>query len=362
MSDIRLAWRNIWRNRRRTLLTAASIFLAIFLALIVRSLQIGWFDNLTKIVVQSYTGHIQIHKKGYWDDRDINNSIVYDDSLTRLVGSTQNVDKTVPRLEYFALSSFGKLTKGVLLAGTDPTWEDALTHLSARVVSGRYLDPAGKGILVAEGLASFLGLHTGDTLVLLGQGFHGVSAAGKYPVSGILHFPSPQLNNQMVYMNLAAAQDFFSADQRITSLSVTLVNPDEINATLAGLKSKTDGNRYEVMRWDEMMIEVMPCDLNSTRSFSSAALSVSLRLAVGSSRISSFTFLASALAISTSCCLPMPRLVISALGDSLRPTLASNSRVRVNASPQSITPSAFAVSLPRKMFSAIESSGTSASS
>jgi len=257
MSDIRLAWRNIWRNRRRTLLTAASIFLAIFLALIVRSLQIGWFDNLTKIVVQSYTGHIQIHKKGYWDDRDINNSIVYDDSLTRLVGSTQNVDKTVPRLEYFALSSFGKQTKGVLLAGTDPTWEDALTHLSARVVSGRYLDPAGKGILVAEGLASFLGLHTGDTLVLLGQGFHGVSAAGKYPVSGILHFPSPQLNNQMVYMNLAAAQDFFSADQRITSLSVTLVNPDEINATLAGLKSKTDGNRYEVMRWDEMMIEVM---------------------------------------------------------------------------------------------------------
>ena len=76
MRDIRLAWRNIWRNKRRTLLTAASIFLAIFLALIVRSLQIGWFDHLTDIVVQSYTGHIQVHKKGYWDDRDINNSMV----------------------------------------------------------------------------------------------------------------------------------------------------------------------------------------------------------------------------------------------------------------------------------------------
>ena len=131
MNDIRLAWRNIWRNKRRTLLTAASIFLAIFLALIVRSLQIGWFDNLTKIVVQSYTGHIQIHRKGYWDDRDINNSIVFNDSLTALVSAAKNVDKTVPRLEYFALSSFGKQTKGVMLSGTDPAREDALTSRPA---------------------------------------------------------------------------------------------------------------------------------------------------------------------------------------------------------------------------------------
>ncbi len=257
MNDIRLAWRNIWRNKRRTLLTAASIFLAIFLALIVRSLQIGWFDNLTNIVVQSYSGHIQIHKKGYWDDRDINNSIEFNDSLTSLVNTAKNVDKTVPRLEYFALSSFGKQTKGVLLSGTDPSQEDALTHLSAKVVNGKYLDHAGNGILVAEGLASFLELKTGDSLVLLGQGFHGQSAAGKFPVSGILHFPSPQLNNQMVYMNLATAQDFFSAGNRITSLSVTLKNPDEIDNTQAELKAKTPGGNYEIMRWDEMMVEIM---------------------------------------------------------------------------------------------------------
>ena len=251
MSDISLAWRNIWRNKRRTLL------LAIFLALIVRSLQIGWFDNLVNIVVQSYTGHIQIHKPGYWDDRDINNSMEFNDSLMTLIRTTKNVDKTVPRLEYFALSSYGKQTKGVMLSGTDPAREDALTHLSAKVIKGRYLDPAGHGILVAEGLASFLGLKTGDTLVLLGQGFHGISAAGKFPVSGIVHFPSPQLNNQMVYMNLPTAQEFFSAENRITSLSITLKNPDEMTTTIAALQSKTGMGKYEIMRWDEMMIELM---------------------------------------------------------------------------------------------------------
>ncbi|MCX6281188.1 MAG: FtsX-like permease family protein [Bacteroidetes bacterium] len=256
MGDLRLAWRNIWRNKRRTLLTAASIFLAIFLALIVRSLQIGWFDNLAEIVVQSYTGHIQIHKKGYWDDRDINNSMAFNDSLAAVVKSNANVDKTVPRLEYFALSSFEKQTKGVMLAGTDPLKEDALTKLSAKVVKGHYLSTGENSILVSQGLASYLGLTAGDTLVLLGQGYHGISAAGKYPVCGIVHFPSPVLDNQMVYMNLATAQEFFSADSRITSLSLTLKNPDEIGNTAAALKAEVDGGKFEVMRWDEMMVEI----------------------------------------------------------------------------------------------------------
>lgn len=256
MNDFRLAWRNIWRNKRRTLLTAASIFLAIFLALITRSLQIGWFDHLTDVVVQSYTGHIQIHKKGYWDDRDINNSMVYNDSLSSLVQATANVDKTVPRLEYFALSSFGKQTKGVMLAGTDAGKEDALTRLSAKVVKGHYLDGNDNGILVSQGLASFLGLTAGDTLVLLGQGFHGVSAAGKYPVCGIVHFPSPVLDNQMVYMNLGTAQEFYNAENRITSLSITIRNPDEINNTVAALQSNPTLGKLEVMRWDEMMVEI----------------------------------------------------------------------------------------------------------
>jgi putative ABC transport system permease protein len=251
-----LAWRNIWRNKRRTLITAASIALAIFLSLIMRSIQVGWFDNLVEIVIQSYSGHIQIHKKGYWDDRDINNSMAYGDSLSDLQKQIPGVDKTVPRLEYVALASYGSQTKVVMLAGTDPAREDALTHLSQKVVSGKFLEPQGPGILVAQGLATFLGLQAGDTLVLLGQGYHGVSAAGKFPVVGILHFPSPQLDNQMVYMNLPAAQDFLGTGNRITSLSLTLKDPGGIDQTVAALQSRM-GPGYEVMRWDQMMQEIM---------------------------------------------------------------------------------------------------------
>jgi putative ABC transport system permease protein len=257
MSYVKLAWRNIWRNKRRTILTAASVFLAVFLALMVRSIQTGWFDNLISVVTESYTGHIQVHRKGYWDDKDINNSMLCTDSLIHVMQSVDNVRDVLPRLEYFALSSFKQQTKGVLLIGTDPSKEDNLTHLSRKVIQGKYLDNKNNEILVAQRLASFLGIKTGDTLVLIGQGYHGVSAVGKYPVRGILHFPSPQLDNQMIYMNLPTGQDFFSAGERITSVSFLLKNPDMIDQTVASLSSVIDNDKYEIMRWDEMLVEVM---------------------------------------------------------------------------------------------------------
>ena len=104
----------------------------------------------------------------------------------------------------------------------------------------------------------------------------------------------------------------------------------------------------------EIMIEVMPCALNSSRRSRSAWLSFSDSDAVGSSRMSSLTSLASALAISTSCCLPVPMLVISVSGSSRRPTLRSSSAERRRTLFQSMMP-LLACSLPRNMFSAIDS-------
>ena len=135
---------------------------------------------------------------------------------------------------------------------------------------------------------------------------------------------------------------------------VSMVRPSRITVTLSA-------TRFTSLSLCEIRIEVMPCRLNSSRRSSSAWLSFSLSEAVGSSRISSFTSLLSALAISTSCCLPTPILVISVLGSSLRPTFLSRAPVRFSLAFQSMTPKV-ACSLPRKMFSAIDSIGTRASS
>jgi putative ABC transport system permease protein len=254
----KLAWRNIWRNKRRTLLTAASVSLAIFLALLMRSMQSGVYSHIIANVVQSYTGYIQIHKKGFWDEKeDINNTFTLNDTLTSILNKIGNISIYVPRLESFALASKDEQTKGVALIGVDPEKEDRFTAIGKKMIDGKYLSEDDKGIVVSQGLAGYLKLNVGDTLVLIGQGIEGMSAAGKYPVRGIIHLPSPDMDNRMVYMNLLVCQDFYSCNNRITSLAFNLIDPKNIQKTYKEIIKAVNSPRYEIMRWDQMLVEIV---------------------------------------------------------------------------------------------------------
>ena len=110
---------------------------------------------------------------------------------------------------------------------------------------------------MAQKLAAFLKLNVGDTLIMIGQGIEGISAAGKYPVKGIIHFPSPDMDGRMVYMSLANCQAFYSCENRITSISINVKEEDNIDKTIVGLKNKLSTQQYEVMKWDEMMVEIV---------------------------------------------------------------------------------------------------------
>ena len=150
---------------------------------------------------------------------------------------------------------------------------------------------------------------------------------------------------------------------RITRSSLTVASRQSMVSTvLPSRRMVTESaTRAISLSLCEIRMQVMPWALSSSSRSSRAWLSFSFRLAVGSSRISSLTCLDSALAISTSCCLPTPRSVMRVEGDSFRPTLRSSSCVWRCAAIQSITPKC-AISLPRNTFSVIDSSGTSASS
>ncbi len=253
-----LSWRNIWRNKRRTLLTTLSIALAVFIAVLVRSVQIGVFGSIIDNIVKSYIGQLQIHKNGYWEKKeDINNTFEYNDTLKALITGNKNIECYAPRLESFALASNNDLAKGVALVGIDPMMEDAFSKISQKIVGGKYLNETDNGILVAQRLAHYLKLKPGDTLVMIGQGFQGASAAGKYPVRGIIHFPSPDIDNRIVYMSLAVCQDFYSCPGMLTSVSVNVKNAGKLDKTIVELREKIDGNKYEVMKWDEMMVEML---------------------------------------------------------------------------------------------------------
>lgn len=252
---IKMAWKNIWRNRNRTIITISSIFFAVILSVLVTSIQQGAFDNLVKNVVSFYTGYIQVHKAGYWDEQILDNSFEADNKVERAILKTPNITAATPRLESFALVSSQEITKGCMVMGIDPLKEDEITLLKKKIVAGYYLDTNDKNILLAEGLARQLKLKVNDTVVLISQGYHGSTAAGKYAIKGIVKFGSPDLNERLLIMPLKVAQDLFSAYGMATSYVLSISEPDKLKETVAAANSAL-GNNYEVMSWEEIMPDI----------------------------------------------------------------------------------------------------------
>ena len=133
---LKLAWRNIWRNKRRTIITIVSIVFAVILSSTMRSLQLGSYDRMIDNSVRFYTGYIQVHKLGYWDDQVLNNAFRPQGGLQNQIESLEDVEAAVPRLESFALASYETRTRGAMIIGMDPEKESHLTGVEKKITEG----------------------------------------------------------------------------------------------------------------------------------------------------------------------------------------------------------------------------------
>jgi ABC-type lipoprotein release transport system permease subunit len=331
MKDYQLAWRNLWRNRKRTLITAASVFFAVFFALLMRSFQLGAYDRMFKNIIESYTGYLQVQNTEYFDDPVLDNAFEVDSSLFDKIQDDPNVTGIVPRLESFALAAVGSRTQGVIVMGIDPAGEEKVSGITNRLVRfrltpqaieklkkemipertrklldvfsdntyssvGRLMLDLGistddsarvlpvfrkdasftnryfteneqKSVIIGSGLSTYLKAEVGDSVVLIGQGYHGTSAAGIYVVKGIVKLPAPDIDNIIVYIPINTARYLYAAPGMATSAVISLKNNDdkEIKATnlrLAGFVK----NPLTLRTWRELnalLINQMEADNRS---------------------------------------------------------------------------------------------------
>ena len=252
----KLAWRNMWRSRRRTLITVSSIFFAVIFAILMRVAIVGLFDKLIADTVSLSSGYIQVHHSGFWENRSVDSTFEESPKLAALLDHETAITAWTPRLESFGLASSGDRTKGIMVVGIDPGKENKVSNLAQKIVAGKYLDENDKGIILAEGLASYLKLKVNDTVVLIGQGYEGNMASGKYVVKGIAKIGIPEMNKGMAWLPMAAARDFLSTGARFTSISILINNQNNLDDLKQNIINKTKGEDYEVMTWKEMIPEL----------------------------------------------------------------------------------------------------------
>jgi ABC-type lipoprotein release transport system permease subunit len=253
---LKLAWKNIWRNKKRTIIVSASVFFAVILAVVMRSAQLGSYAYMIESSAKMQTGYLQIQGKGFWENRSLDKSIILKDAFVDSISAIKGITSLTPRLETYALLSNDSTTKVSAIIGINPKKEHIMTGLRDKLIKGSFLTTGSKGLLLAAGLAKRLKAALGDTLVLYGSGYHGQIAAALLPVEGILELPLPQLNNGIAFISISNAQFIYSAPGRITSLSIMLSNIKALDNVQSTINARLD-NKLTLMSWDEMMPELL---------------------------------------------------------------------------------------------------------
>lgn len=255
-SILKIAWRSLWRNRRRTILTMASVVLSISLALFMRSMQFGSYEQMIQAGVNQ-VGNLQVHDTGYWENQSLDRAFFAPKGMEKTLDSIPGIKNLMPGLKTFSLASYGNQTKGILVSGINPRLQNQQTDLAGKIIKGGYLTKPGQ-VLIGDNLAKFLKINIGDSLVLLGQGFRGLTAYGIYTIAGIFHLPSNQMNSQLLYMSLKDAQSFVYPYQGglLTEVSVFLKDQSEQSKVKAAIKAKL-GKKFEVIPWQTMLGDIL---------------------------------------------------------------------------------------------------------
>ncbi len=249
-----LAWRNLWRKKRRTFISVSSVMFAAVLAIVMMSMVSGMKDQFIDGIVNNSTGYLQIQDVLYDDEPTLDHALEYSPEIEDLLDKfSDQIDYIVPRIQGFCLASKDMGTRGVLVMGIDPEKESRMNNLGSRIIEGEMFSLDDEYAVIGEGVATQLGLSIGDTIVLLGQGFQGMTAAGTFKVGGIVTFSLPEQNNTMVYLPLRQAQWFFAAPDRLTNLILMTHDKNEVNTLAKQLQENLDEEWYAIYTWEELM-------------------------------------------------------------------------------------------------------------
>jgi len=249
---ITLAWRNIWRNKRRAVITISSIIASLFFVLLLRQMQLWTYDFNTKNTISGYVGYIQITDSTFVDEEILDNSITAQQIPLAEIHKIKGVSGVFPRLQSGALVSTGIKSKFSGVIGIQPSIDNKALKLTKKISSGNLLNNNDAAVLITDKMAKYYQVKPGDSLVLIGQGYQGVTAAAIYPVKGIVNFPAGDMAN-MVYMPLKEAQLFYGAPERYTSFLINLDQSSDLQNVLTEVKKVVTNNTLTIRTWEDVL-------------------------------------------------------------------------------------------------------------
>lgn len=249
---LKLAWRNIWRQRRRTVIIVLAMGLSLALMMFYDGLIDGFNQAIAGNAVRVLGGNIQVHADGYREKVDSNPLLpLTDDSVIVQTALAQpDVLAAGRRIQTGGLISNREGALSLNIIGIEPEAESPVSLIAEHVVAGRYLEAADEdSILVGQGLAEALDIKVGDRLTMVGSDVHKQNRQRTMTVIGIYDIGIPSLEKSSAYISLSEAQSLFGLPGQSTEVQITLKKIGTEGAMVSALSSALPG--YEVESWDK---------------------------------------------------------------------------------------------------------------
>jgi len=238
---LKIAWRNLWRNRRRTQLTMAGMIFAC--AMLVFSL--GYYDGMLWNMIENATsrenGHLCLARPGYLDSPSLNDTISQSAAEKLLAEAAVDSKGICPRINVFALLSCGNAaesrTQPVQMLGVDYSAELKSSRIAQDVQTGEFLSGQSGEILLGKGLAKKLRADPGSEIVFFSSAADGSMASALFKVRGIFDSGDNLRDSGLAIVNLSEIAALMALDNQIHSLRVFLASPmlaEEVSHRLNG--------------------------------------------------------------------------------------------------------------------------------
>lgn len=250
---IKLGFKNIFRNTRRSILTISAIFFATFLIVMFKSLLGGMFNNMIQNVIMMETGHVKISNEKYIEKEKLMPVEYFIDSsqtYAKEVEAREEVDFVTPRIKSPVMLNMNDKNYNALLFGIDPQKEKRFNTLHKSIIEGSYLNNDEDKILIGKRMAEELDIQLGERITLMGKTIYNSISIESFEVSGIFSYGIATLDKKAFFVTIDAARELTQMDDGATELFVMLHNRENEGIVTKSV-NKDLPNKYSARSWKE---------------------------------------------------------------------------------------------------------------
>ena len=250
-----LAWRNIWRNKKRSLIIISAVAVGLCCGLFSSAAMFGMWDSMINTTIDRDIGHFQIHSKSFEDEKLVTDTIPDFENILSTLNATKYVTGVTSRILIEGMASSATTSNGVRILGVNPETEKKVTTIYEQIIKGNYFGETWKNqIVIGKKLADNLGLREKSKIILGFQGIDGSIIYGAFRVTGIFRTQSSIFDKSNVFVKEDDLLRLINSDKISNEIVVRLSSVQQVDSVYIPIKNKY--SNLSVKYWGELAPEL----------------------------------------------------------------------------------------------------------